>query len=175
MTFTALAAGCLLCSLASYAQDSAADVPAPASQAALAAANPFLGSWKEAKGQPGTTRVRIYEDKGDGLMLHTILTISPQDTGFTFAAVRYDGQEYPVFVPKTLGAFINGDVKPPRTAAYFKRDDHTLEWTERVEGKIARTAVFKVSPDGKTLTENVKEFDPAGKQTGTSVIAYEKQ
>ena len=66
-------------------------------------------------------------------------------------------------------------VKPPRTAAYFKRDDHTLEWTERVDGKIARTAIFKVSQDGKTLTENVKEFDPTGKLTGTPVIVYAKQ
>jgi hypothetical protein len=50
-----------------------------------------------------------------------------------------------------------------------------LEWTERVDGKLSRTAIFNVSADGKVLTETVKEFDKDGHQTGMPVYVYDKQ
>ena len=167
----ALCAALILSAFSLRAQEPAADSAPPAP----AAPNPFLGSWKEVKAPAGVTRIRIYQDKGDGLMLHTILEIMPSGSDFTFAAVHYDGKEYPVFDSKTLGAFLDAEVKPTRTAAYFRRNARTLEWTERIDGKLSRTAVFAVSEDGKTLTETVKEFDQSGKLTGMPVFVYDRQ
>jgi hypothetical protein len=124
-----LAVVALLCSVALHAQ-------APA-----AGTNPFLGSWKrnfEKSGtlQPGVISVREYRDQGGGLMLHTIVTITPNGAGFTFTAAKYDGKEYLVYVPRTLGEFLSAGTKPARTVAFIRKDANTLEWTDRQNGKI---------------------------------------
>jgi hypothetical protein len=156
------------CSFALHAQAPAAD------------ANPFLGSWKrnfEKSGapQPGVISVRQYQDQGGGLMLHTIVTINPGGATFTFAAVRYDGKDYPVFVPRTLGVFLDAGSKPARTVAFTRKDATTLEWTDRQNGRISSTGVNRVSEDGRTMTETVQQFDAQGKQTSSSVVVYDKQ
>jgi hypothetical protein len=133
-------------------------------QAPIAAANPFLGSWK-----------RKYQEQGDGLMLHTIVTINPNGAGFTFSAGRYDGKEYPVYVPRTLGVFLNTGTKPARTAAFVRKDANTVRRTDRVNGWTSSTGVNQVSEDGRTMTETVKSFDQQGKQTSTSVVVFDKQ
>ena len=149
-------------------------------QAPAAAVNPFLGSWKrnfEKSGtpQPGVTSVRQYQDQGGGLMLHTILTNTPNGATFTFTAARYDGKEYPVYVPRTLGDFLNAGTKPARTVAFTRKDANTLEWTDRQNGRISSTGVNQVSEDGKTMTETVKQFDAQDNQTSSSVVVFDKQ
>ena len=153
-------------------------------QAPATIGNPFLGSWKlnlEKSGIPaqaGVVVVRQYQDQGGGLMLHTIVTITPDpDHGarFDFAAAKYDGKDYPVFVPDTLGAFLNAGTKPARTVAFTRKDANTLEWTDRQNGRISSTGVNKVSEDGKTMTETAKSFDAQGRQTSSSASVYDKQ
>jgi hypothetical protein len=168
MKYLALAVALYPCSFALQAQ-------APAT-----AANPFLGSWKrnfEKSGAPvpaGVTSIREYQDRG-GLMLHTIVTTTPNGGSFTFTAAKYDGQEYPVYVARTLGEFLSTGTKPARTVAFIRKDAHTLEWTDRQNGRISSTGVNQVSEDGKTMTETVKQFDAQGKQTSSSVLVFDKQ
>jgi hypothetical protein len=78
-----------VCSLALHAQTPAAG------------ANPFLGSWRMNFEKSGITAgagvivIRQYQDQGGGLMLHTIVTITPDpDHGarFDFVAAKYDGK-----------------------------------------------------------------------------------
>jgi hypothetical protein len=149
-------------------------------QAPAASANPFLGSWKrnyEKSGTPqaGVISVRQYQDQGGGLMLHTIVTITPNGATFTFTAPRYDGKEYPVYVPRTLGAFLDAGTKTARTVAFTRKDANTLEWTDRQNGRISSTGVNQVSEDGRTMTETVKQFDQQGSQTSNSVVVFDKQ
>jgi hypothetical protein len=138
------------------------------------APNPFLGTWK-LNSPAGVISVRQYQDQGGGLMLHTIVTINPNGAGFTFTAARYDGKDYAVYVPRTLGEFVTNGTKPARTVAFTRKDANTLEWTDRVDGRITSTGVNQVSEDGKTMTESVKVFDRQGKQTSTAVTVYDKQ
>jgi hypothetical protein len=168
MRYLALA----VCSLALQAQTPAA------------VANPFLGSWRMNFGKSGITAgagvivVRQYQDQGGGLMLHTIVTITPDpDHGarFDFVAAKYDGKEYPVYTAVTLGTLLNGGTKPARTVAFIRKDANTLEWTDRQNGVISSTGVNKVSEDRKTMTETVKAFDAKGKQTDSAVVVYDKQ
>ncbi len=108
-------------------------------------------------------------------MLHTIVTITPNGATFTFTAARYDGKEYPVYVPHTLGEFLNTGTKPARTVAFTRKDANTLEWTDRQNTRISSTGVNQVSEDGKTMTETEKQFDAQGKQTSSSVVEFDKQ
>jgi hypothetical protein len=149
-------------------------------QAPAAAANPFLGSWKrnaEKSGtpQPGLILVRQYQDQGGGLMLHTIIILRPDMAGFVFAAVRYDGKEYPIYYPDSLGALLSAGVKSTWTMTVNRINVNTLEYTDRQDGKITGTGVSKVSEDGKILTDTSKGFDREGKQTSNSVSVFDKQ
>jgi hypothetical protein len=170
---------CLALALAMFLGSCALHAQAPAT-----GANPFLGSWRlnfEKSGitvPAGIIVVRQYQDQGGGLMLHTIASISPDPNdgaGFTFAAARYDGKDYPVFVPETLGTFLGAGSKPTRTVAFIRKDANTLEWTDRQSGTISATGVNKVAEDGKSMTETVKVFDAQGKQTSSSVAMFDKQ
>jgi len=160
----------LLCAAAVHAQ-----APAPA-------ANPFLGIWKlnyekstVAAPAPGTVRMRKYEDRGDGLILHTVVTGGPNTVDFLFTACRWDGKEYPVYASRTLAEFMDKGTKPPRTVAITLKDTHSIVWMDRVNGRVAVTGVNQVSEDGKTMTESTKQFDRDGKQTSSSVVIYDKQ
>ncbi len=150
-------------------------VPAPG-------ANPFLGIWKlnyekstVAAPAPGTIRMRRYEDRGDGLLLHTVVTGGPNNVDFLFTACRWDGKEYPVFASRTLAEFMDKGAKPPRTVAITLKDAHAIEWMDRVNGRVAVTGVNKVSEDGRMMTESTTQFDSDGKQTSKSVVIYDKQ
>jgi hypothetical protein len=146
-----------------------------------AAVNPFLGFWKLNPGKsslrdtpPGLVVFREYSDAGGGLMLHTIVGAVADSAGFTFVAAKYDGKEYPVFVAETLGTFLSSGAKPSRMGTFVRRDALTLEYTERINGRISSTGVNQVSEDGKTMTETVKAFDAQGKQTSSSVSVFDK-
>jgi hypothetical protein len=143
--------------------------------------NPFIGTWKlnfekstVAAPAPGTVRMRHYQDRGDGLILHTVVTTGP-NVDFLFTACRWDGKEYSVFASRTLAQFMDQGTKPPRTVAITLRDTRTIDWTDRVNGRVAVTGVNQVSEDGKTMTESTKQFNSEGKQTSSSVVIYEKQ
>ncbi len=118
---------------------------------------------------------REYRDAGGGLMLHTIVGVFGEGAGFTFVAVKYDGKPYPVFDEETLGTFVNNGAKPARMVTFTKKDALTLEYTERIDGRISSTGVNQVSEDGKTMTETVKVFDQEGKQKATSVSVFDKR
>src|SRR5579863_4954732 len=67
--------------------------------------NPFVGMWKlnlqrsqsSYSNPPNYSRLRGYQDRGGGWMYHTIIDSIGNAADFTFAAVRYDGKEYPVY------------------------------------------------------------------------------
>jgi hypothetical protein len=147
-----------------------------------AAVNPFEGFWKlnldksSAPGSPpGLVVFREYRDAGGGLMLHTIVGVFGEGAGFTFVAAKYDGKEYPVFDAETLGTFVSNGAKPTRTDTFVRKDALTLEYTERIDGRITSTGVNQISADGKTMTETVKVFDQEGKQKSTSVSVFDKR
>jgi hypothetical protein len=144
--------------------------------------NPFLGIWKlnyqkstVAAPAPGTVRMRKYEDRGDGLILHTVVTSGPINVDFLYTACRWDGKEYQVFNSRTLAEFVDKGSKARQTVAITLKDTHTMVWTDRVNGVVTTTGVNQVSEDGKTMTESTKRFDRDGKQTSSSIVIYEKQ
>lgn len=145
------------------------------------AGNPFLGTWKlnfeksTVAAPAGTVRMRHYQDRGDGLIIHTVSTTGPTNVDFLFTACRWDGKEYPVVNSRTLAELMDKGTKAPQTVQITLRDPRTMVWTDRVNGVVTTTGVNQVSEDGKTMTESTKRFNREGKQTSSAVVIYEKQ
>jgi hypothetical protein len=140
-----------------------------AGAAVCLAVDTTLGTWKlnDAKskipaGGPKNTMV-VYTMVGDSIKV-TIDgldgTGKPTHSEWTG---KFDGKEYPV----------TGDTTSD-TRSYKKIDDHTLEVTSKMGGKVELTARIVVSADGKTRTVTVHSTDMSGKKI-TSVAVYDKQ
>ena len=177
MSYRRFGVAAILCAAVLQAQP-----PAAASESPEPGKNPFLGIWKlnfekstVPAPAPGAVRMRHYQDRGDGLMLHTVVTSGPAIVDFLFTACRWDGKEYPVFASRTLAEFMDKGAKAPRTVSIDLKDPRTIVWTDRVNGVVAVTGVNQVSEDGKTMTESTKQFNREGRQTSSSVAIYEKQ
>jgi hypothetical protein len=120
---------------------------------------PFVGTWKlnsdksQLRGAPpGFELFRQYEDRGNGWMLHTVISVSPRGVGFLFSAARYDGKQYPVWNARLLGKTVSDGQKTPRTVEFERISAYQLRWTDRTDGKLTLGGLCTVSPDGMTLT-----------------------
>jgi hypothetical protein len=82
---------------------------------------------------PYVLQVKAYE--GDGL---SFITPSRHQT----TNVKLDGKDYP-------------HQRPGSFSSVRRVDEHTLEMTDKVDGKVVDTQEIKVSPDGKRLTMTV--------------------
>jgi hypothetical protein len=100
----------------------------------------FAADWqsiKETMNSPFVLQVKAYQ--GDGL---SFITPSEQQT----KNVKLDGKDYP-----NQGR--NAD--PDSSSSIRRVDEHTLEMTDKVGGKVIDKREIRVSPDGKTLTMTI--------------------
>jgi hypothetical protein len=97
-------------------------------------------------------RIRPFE--GNGLSF----TRSPGDT----RNLKLDGKDYPV---EERG------VAEGATSSARRANDRTLEFVDKVNGKVIRTERRELSPDLKTLTRTVR---PVG-QRNPNILVYERQ
>lgn len=130
--------------------------------------NPNLGTWKlnEAKSKfEGKARNHtvVYEAAGD----QTKVTVD--GVGADGAAVhnewtgKFDGKDYPV----------TGDATG-NTRSYRMINKHTLELTNKRDGKTTLTGRIVVSADGKSRTVTTTATNAEGKKV-TDVAVYDKQ
>jgi len=120
--------------------------------AALAADLPFAGKWK------------VNLAKSDfGQTTFTLESLSGGEWQSTAFGVTYkfkmDGKDY----PDSLGG----------TAAWKAVDASTWELVAKANGKVTETDTFKLSADGKTLTDKAKQMKPDGGSIDTTT-AYER-
>src|SRR3989442_14759273 len=71
---------------------------------------------------------------------------------------KFDGLDYPV-----------QGVEVVLTSAYRRVDDHVWELTQKIDGELAATVRFTISPDGKTLRSVTFT------RTDSATTIYEKQ
>lgn len=140
---------------------------------------PFVGVWKlnfqksHLRAPLGTVAVyRQYEDHGDGWMFHTVINVTPRGSGFLFMAARYDGQQYPVYNAESLGNFLSGGAKTPRTVAFTRVSAYKFLWTDRLNGRVVEGGACTVSPDGSTLT--ITDQAPGRKVISVQVFDRQK-
>lgn len=100
----------------------------------------FAADWhsiKETRNSPLILQVKAYQ--GDGL---SFITPSQHQT----RSFKLDGQDYPNQGP---------NAGPSSSSSTRRVDEHTLETTDKYDGKVTDTREIKLSPDGKTLTMTV--------------------
>lgn len=118
--------------------------------AALGAADaPYFGRWKlnTSKSDLGSTQLTFSRVSGDELQ-------QTQDgRSYKF---KLDGKAY----PEPLGS----------TVTWKQVDSNTWEATSRLNGKVAAVDIYKLSPDGKTLTDTSKLQDTKQALEGSVVL-----
>jgi hypothetical protein len=133
------------------------------------AQSPQMGTWKlnEAKSkipagfQKNTTVT--YAMDGDNVK---VTTDGVDGAGKPFQTTwtgKFDGKDYP----------LTGDATA-ESRAYVKVDDHTLNLTNKKDGKVVVSGRITVSADGKSRVLKSTATDSAGKKV-SNTAAYDKQ
>ncbi|MBV8072580.1 MAG: hypothetical protein JO270_21940 [Acidobacteriaceae bacterium] len=115
----------------------------------------LAGTWQSTKlslSQPAEWDIQPYE--GDGLSFNFP---AEKDT----LNMKFDGKEYTEQGP---------NVAPDSTSSGRRINSRTLEITDKVKGREMDKTMFKVSPDGKTLTLTVHNAGEKNPQT----IVYDR-
>src|ERR1700693_3984957 len=138
--------------------------------AALAFANPNMGTWKlnEAKskfppGAPKNHTVKYEAAPGDQI---TVIVDGVDGEGkptHNEWTGKFDGKDYK----------ITGDTTAD-TRSYKKIDDRTTELTNKKDGKVVFTGKIVISADGKSRTVTVNGTNAKGEKV-TSTAMYDKQ
>jgi hypothetical protein len=119
-------------------------------------ANPFVGVWEldrfKSVYDPIATaperRILTLEAAGDQIKSTTRTWRNAVANDVTYTA-GFDGKEYPTAAAGT-------------TVAFKRVNPRTVERTATLQGKVAETATWVVSADGKTLTITTKGTDTTG-------------
>ena len=132
------------------------------------AADANMGTWKlnESKsnipaGAPKNTTV-VYAAAGDSVKVTVDGTDPAGKPTHNEWTGKFDGKDYP------LVGDPNADSR-----SYKKIDAHTMELTNKKDGKVTATGKIVISADGKSRTVTVSATGPAGKVEFSSV--YDKQ
>jgi len=133
------------------------------------AADAHMGTWKlnEAKSKfsPGATKnmTVVYEAAGENVKV-TVDGVDKDGKPVHQVWVgKFDGKDYPVTGENNYDS-----------RAYTKVDDHTMDMTIKMGGKLVGTGKITVAADGKSRTVTTKATDP--KAAGLNATAvYDKQ
>ena len=115
----------------------------------------LVGKWKSTKVQVSTEMWEITANGDDGLTM-TIVDYK------AVCSVKFDGKDYPCTGPTMPRNF---------TMSARKTGARSVEFTEKMDGKVVYTDLFTVSSDGKTITD---EAAPAGGNEKIKIV-YDKQ
>lgn len=135
----------------------------------------LIGSWvlnvgKSAyAGPPPMSGGRSFDYTRDGLVLcvyETVNASGARSLGHWYATL--DGKEYNPDFLRRSGA------TPNMMIALKKTDDYTIDISLKQNGRVVQTGAFKLSSDGKTLTQTLTGTNPQGQRT-TNIAVFDKQ
>ncbi|MGB8011060.1 MAG: hypothetical protein WCF68_05570 [Terriglobales bacterium] len=133
------------------------------------AADANIGTWKlnEAKSKisPGSAKNTsvVYEAAGDGVKASVDGVDGQGKPTHSEWAGKFDGKDYPV----------TGDPNTD-TRSLKKVGAHTLELTNKKDGKVTVTGRIVLAADGKSRTLTTSGTDAAGKKVKNTFV-YDKQ
>jgi hypothetical protein len=128
-----------------------------------------MGTWKlnEAKSKfsPGTPKndTVAYEAAGDSVKVTVDGTDAAGKPAHNEWTGKFDGKDYP----------LTGDATAD-SRAYKKVNDHTIELTNKKDGKVTASGRIVVAADGKSRTVTMTATDPTGKKAKYTAV-YDKQ
>jgi hypothetical protein len=119
----------------------------------------IVGNWRlnaEASRFPGPapqTHVRRYSMAPDGSLIGLAVIVDADGTpSFLQFAAKPDGKDYPEFDAASAARYLIDGSPPPATYAETPIDSHTVEWTDKYDGRITFSGRKWVSADGQTMT-----------------------
>ena len=132
----------------------------------------LFGTWKlnvaKSRFEPGpapTEITRIYEDRGNGIVLVSVSGVDAQGAKtFNQTASKYDGKDYPTAVKGSQTA---------NTTSITAVDPLTGTYVQKADGRITSTGRRTLSEDGNTLTLETRGTDAQGQPT-SSLQVFEK-
>jgi hypothetical protein len=133
------------------------------------AQSPQMGTWKldEAKSKLPAGLAKnstvVYTAAGANVKVTTDGTSGDGKPSHTDWTGKFDGKDYPLTGDSTADS-----------RSYKLIDDHTLDLTNKKNGKVTTSGRAVVSADGKTRTLHLTGTDPSGKKI-SGVSVYNKQ
>lgn len=120
----------------------------------------ILGTWKQnvaasrlPPGPPPQVHVRSYQLADDGALIGLAVVVDAQGhPNFLQFAAKPDGKDYAELDSFSLAQLQIDGTKPRQTYSETPVDSHTVEWTDKTDGRIVGHGRRRVSEDGKTLT-----------------------
>lgn len=115
----------------------------------------FAGTWESTMPVDSASTLQIQPYEGNGL---SFLRSSQQIP----RSIKFDGKDYP---------FGGRVVVEGATSSAHRKDERTVEITDKIQGKIIRTEHLELSPEFKTFTWTVSRIG----QREPDIFVYERQ
>lgn len=120
----------------------------------------ILGNWKlnvEASqlppGPAPQTHIRRYSMGPDGTLIGLAVVVNADGTPtFLQFAAKPDGKDYPEFDANSAARYLSDGSPPLATYAETPVDSHTVEWTDKYDGRVTFSGRKWVSADGQVMS-----------------------
>jgi hypothetical protein len=151
-------------------------------RAAQAQAPHIVGTWKLnvaasrlPPGPPPQVHVRRYSLAPDGTLIGLAVVVDAAGNPYFLQfAAKADGKDYAEFDSRSLAA-LQIDATPPKaTYAETPIDSHTVEWVDKLDGKVTAHGRKWVSMDGKTLSFTAEATNSRG-EAQTFLFVFDRQ
>ena len=118
----------------------------------------ILGNWRlnveesRLPGAPPQTDVRRYSIGPEGSLIGLAVVVNADGTpSFLQFAAKPDGKDYPEFDAGSAAKYLADGSPPLATYAETPIDSHTVQWTDKYDGRVTFSGRKWVSADGQKL------------------------
>ncbi len=119
--------------------------------------------------------MRTYFSSEGDFLLGVVVTIDAQgNADFLQVAARPDGRDYPEYDSFLLAQLQMSDKRTVATYSEQPVDDHTVAWTDKMDGVPYITGTRQVSGDGRSLVIEFAVSNPEGEPQKFRLV-YDKQ
>ena len=118
----------------------------------------ILGNWRlnvaesRLPGPPPQTDVRRYSTGPDGTLVGLAVVVDADGApSFLQFAAKPDGKDYPELDASSAARYLVDGSPPLATYAETPVDSHTVQWTDKYDGRVTISGRKSVSADGQKL------------------------
>jgi hypothetical protein len=132
----------------------------------------IVGTWQlnvaasRLPGPPPQMHVRRYSLLDDGTLVGLAVFVDPRgNPGFLQFAAKPDGKDYAEYDSRLLAGLQAGGVASNRTYSETPIDSHTVEWADKLDGRVIASGKKWVSADGRTLSFTQRSKNAKGEDS----------
>jgi hypothetical protein len=132
----------------------------------------IIGTWQldvaasRLPGPPPRMHFRRYSVLDDGTLVGLAVFVDPRgNPGFLQFAAKPDGKDYAEYDSPLLAAFQARGATSNRTYSETPIDSRTVEWVDKLDGRVIASGKKWVSEDGRTLSFSQRSKNANGEET----------